>query len=343
VKSFVIPKILVAGGAGFIGSALVRVLVEDGLRVAVLDDFSSGSRENLNEVAERIEILACDAAENSALSAALMRVQPTHVVSCIGDTYVPAAYAFPDRFFRNNVTANLNLLQACRQPGIARFVYLSSAEVYGDQPLVRLDERATLGAVNTYAVSKLAADQLTLTQAAEHGVPAVVARMFNCYGPRETHAYVVPEIIDQLQRSSALVIGNSQAVRDLTYVEDTARALHGLMFADIPSGTVVNVGSGDAVSVADLARTIGRLMGHEAISVTTASGKLRRREMSGIRCDNGLLRRLTGWSPSVTLEEGLGRTIAWFRSNGGRWPWRSHDEEAGMRTEIEPLPRLQIG
>jgi len=338
-----IPNVLVAGGAGFVGSALVRVLLADGVRVVILDDFSSGSRENLEEIRNRVEIVACDAAEPAALSSAMMRVRPTHVVSCIGDTYVPAVYEYPERFFRNNVTANLNVLRACGGLGISKLLYLSSAEVYGHQPDVLLDECTALGATNTYAVSKLAADQLMLTYGGEHGVPTLVARLFNCYGPRETHAYIVPEIIDQLHRGSELVIGNIHAIRDFTYVEDTARALRDLLFAETPPCTAVNVGSGSAVSIADLARIIGRLMGHETVASTTDIAKLRRNEITAIRCDNSRLRELTGWSPSVSLEDGLRRTIAWFRGNNGRWPWRSHDEETGAHGKVERLPQALAG
>lgn len=336
-------RILLAGGAGFIGAALCRALVEAGEHVVVLDDFSCGSRENLSEIERRIEIVACDAAEPGALAAVMFSVKPTHVVSCIGDTYVPASYVFPGRFVRNNLTANLNLLQACRQPGVRKLLYLSSAEVYGHQPGLRLDEKAALGAANTYAVSKLAADQLMLTYGAEHGVPTLVARMFNCYGPRETHAYVIPEIIDQLSRSADLSIGNGEALRDFTYVEDSARALRSLLFAELPPCSVVNVGSDNAIAIAGLARMIGRLMGHDDIAIARDDEKSRRNDISAIRCDNRLLRELTGWTPSVPLEEGLRRTIAWFRANGGRWPWRTHEEEIGTLAGVDRLVPASAG
>lgn len=331
-------NILVAGGAGFIGSSLVRNLVSHGHRVTVVDNFLAGARSNLSEVAALVNIVECDASIAEDIRAVIMKVQPTHVVSCIGDTYIPAAYHAPARFFRNNLDAHLNLLQACRQPGIVKFLYLSTAEVYGSQSIA-LDEESTLGAANTYAVSKLAADRLMETFALEHGVPTLIARMFNCYGPRETHAYIVPELIDQFHRSADVSIGDIRPVRDLTFVDDSAEALRLLLTASTSAGDVVNVGSGVGIDIGTLAERIGRLMGHETPVVHSDEARFRRNEIDVIRCDNGKLRALTGWTPQVPLDEGLRRTIGWFADHGARWPWQSHDEESGRHSEIAHLHR----
>lgn len=326
------------GGAGFIGSALVRNLAAHGHCVTVADNFLAGSRSNLAEIAASVDIAECDAAAYDDIKAVVARVRPTHVVSCIGDTYIPAAYNEPGRFFRNNLDAHLNLLQACRRPGIVKFLYLSTAEVYGNQQ-VPLHEQSALGAANTYAVSKLAADQLMHSFAMEHGVPTLTARMFNCYGPRETHAYIVPELIDQFRRSDNVLIGNTAPVRDFTYVEDSADALRLLLTAPTANGDIVNVGSGTGIDIGTLARHIGRLMGHDAPVVHSTDGRFRRNEINVIRCDNRKLRALTGWAPQVPLDDGLRRTIEWFMANGARWPWQSHDEETGRHGEIAHLQR----
>lgn len=330
--------ILIAGGAGFIGSALTRSLVRHGHPVTVLDDFSAGSRTNLDDVADTIETVECDAAQADALAAAVLRIQPAYVVSCIGDTYVPAAYHFPERFFRNNVDAHLNLLQACRQPGIRKLLYLSTAEVYASQE-APLHEGSPLGVSNTYAASKLAADQVMQTFAIEHGVPTLIARMFNCYGPRETHAYIVPELIDQFQRGPTAQIGDLRPVRDLTFVEDSADALRLLLFAPTPPGCVVNVGSGEAHDIGSLAERIGRLMGHQAVAICSDPDKVRRNEINVIRCDSRKLSDLTGWQPRVAIDDGLQQTIDWFQARDYRWPWRSHDEETSTHADVVRLHR----
>src|SRR5262249_33654326 len=151
--------------------------------------------------------------------------RPEYVFDLVGDTFVPDAYQDPRRFLRVNVEGTLNLLLAAGRADVRRILYASTTEVYGNAHGSPAHEGRGYDPVNTYAVTKLAADRLCATLHAEHGLPILIARIFNCYGPRATHPYVIPEIIAQLSRERTVTLGNLTARRDLTYVEDTARGL----------------------------------------------------------------------------------------------------------------------
>lgn len=321
-------RVMVLGGAGLVGSQLVRELLDVGCEVSTYDSYLHGSPKHLAELEGRIDEIYGDVLDEWALMRAFRRVRPRFVFNLVGDTYVPTAYELPKRFFRINVEGCLNALMACREFEVERVLYVSSTEVYGDARTLPMDESHPLCPVNTYAVSKLAADQLCKTFHLEHGIPVIVARIFNCYGPRETEPYVIAEIITQLDKGPRVRLGNLEARRDFTYVADTARGLMALLGSRIPNGEVANVGSGRATSVRELAVTIGRLMGHEQIEIEVDPRRLRRRDIDVFECDPGKLQRATGWKAEVPLEEGLRRTIEWFREHGHRWVWEDRVDGA---------------
>jgi nucleoside-diphosphate-sugar epimerase len=273
-----------------------------------------------------VEIVEGDARDAFQLVRVMRGSGVRFVFNCIGDTFVPEAYEFPQRFFERNTLSALNVLRAASETQVERVLYVSSTEVYGETGADLTDENWPVQPVNTYAVSKLAADRLCHTYFLEHGLSTLVARIFNCYGPRATHPYVIPEIIRQLSQGSRLQLGNLEAQRDFTFVDDTARALIALMESDLPAGEVVNVGSGRAHSVTSLVKRLATIMDIPHVHVDIDPARLRRRDIQRFCADNTKLRRATDWAPRVPLDDGLTQTVEWFREHDSRWPWMRIDD-----------------
>jgi nucleoside-diphosphate-sugar epimerase len=319
-------NVLVTGGAGFVGSTLVRELLKEKCRVVVYDNFLHGVKANIEEIKDQIDIVPGDVLDTWKLTEAAQKYKVSYIFHCVGDTYVPTAYDVPVRFFRINVEGTLNALLVCKLFKMKRMLYVSSTEVYGEAKTEKVAEDHPLFPLNTYAVSKLAADRTCFTFFHEHNVPVIVARIFNSYGPRESEPYVIPEIITQLSRSNNVELGNLKAERDFTYVEDTARGLIAAMKSGIPNGTPVNVGSGVTYSVEHLAHLIGNLMGRDKVTIKVARNRLRRLDINRFCCDNSKLVKYTDWRPQVSIDEGLRRTIQWFKTQGNRWSWEDFTE-----------------
>ncbi len=321
-------SVMVAGGAGFVGSAIVRELLDDGAIVTVFDNFSKGTLQNLSDVRDRITVVGGDVLDPWMIAQTIRKQKVRFILNPVGDTYVPAAYDVPSRFFNINVLGNLNLLQATKEFGLERYLYVSSTEVYGEAPTGKVTEETALLPLNTYAVSKLAADRLCFTFHKEHGVPAICARIFNAYGPRETEPYVIPEIITQLAKSNVVYLGNLKAERDFTYVHDTARWLVDLMRSDVPFGEPVNVGSDNCYSVEWLARKIAEIMEVWNLEIRVDPKRKRRLDIERFRCDNRRMKQYIEAIPRVGIEEGLRMTVDWFMDHGRRWSWEDFVEGA---------------
>ncbi len=313
-------NVLITGGAGFIGSALVRELLKEGANVVVYDNFLYGDRSNLADVEDRIQIVNGD-----VLSWKVYDVMKKHNIKYVfhlaAEPYIPRCYDNPEKFFDVNVKGTINVLMACKTLDVKRVLHFSSSEVYGTAQYTPMDERHPTLPLSTYAVSKLTADRLCFVFHHEHGIPVIILRPFNCYGPRETQPYVIPEIISQLSRGSIVKLGNTKAKRDFTYVKDTAKAAIAVIKSDIPNGEVVNVGSNKAYSIEELAFLVGKLMGYDDIEIKIESSRLRPMDVSLLQCDYSKLKENVGWEPTIDIENGLKRTIDWYIENGKRWIW----------------------
>jgi nucleoside-diphosphate-sugar epimerase len=315
-------NVLVTGGAGFIGSALVRELLKEGANVIVYDNFLYGDRSNLTKIEDHIQIVNGDIL-SWKIYHAIKYYKAKYVFHLAAEPYIPHCYDNPEKFFDVNVKGTINVLMACKTLDVKRIIHFSSSEVYGTAQYTPMDEKHPTLPLSTYAVSKLTADRLCFVFHHEHDIPVVILRPFNSYGPRETQPYVIPEIISQLSRGNCVKLGNVKAKRDFTYVEDTAKGAIVIMESDIPNGEVVNLGSNKVYSIEELAHLVGNLIGHDDIQIKIESSRLRPLDVNLLQCDFSKAQKYIDWKPEVNIEEGLKHTIEWYLKNGKRWIWES--------------------
>ncbi len=302
------------------GSALVRALVKEGYEVFVYDNFAAGSASNLKGVIERENVIPGDV-ESWKFMKTLSITKPEIVYHLAADPYIPLSYDYPERFMRTNFQGTLNVLMTCSTFDVKRIIHFSTSEVYGSAQTIPMSEEHRTLPHSAYGVSKLAADHLCRVFFREKEIPVVIVRPFNCYGPRETHPYIIPEMISQLTKSDELALGNLEARRDFTYVDDMARAASMLASKPAIEGEVINIGSGKDYSMKEIAERIASIMKGRSVRMSVDDSRLRPYDVTRLVCDNSKLMTLTGWKPEVALEDGLRRTIEWYRENGHTWEW----------------------
>lgn len=324
--------IMTVGGAGFIGSSLTRELVDRGANVFVYDNFIYGDQQNIAEISDQIHIVDGDILSGK-LYTTMQECKIDYVFNLAAEPYIPHCYDNPEKFFDVNVKGTMNVLWASKLFDVQKVVHFSSSEVYGTSKYVPMDEDHPTLPLSTYAVSKLAADRLCHVWAKEHEIPVVILRLFNVYGERESQPYVIPEIITQLSKSSQVKLGNIKAERDFTYVGDAVEAIVELLNNDILVGEVVNLGSNKTYSIEELAHIIGNLLNYDNIEIIVEKSRLRPIDVDRLQCDYSKIRKLIGWIPKTTIEQGLSKTIDWYHENGCEWSW---EKRAGGTFTVLP-------
>jgi NAD dependent epimerase/dehydratase len=309
----------VTGAEGFIGSHLVEALVASGARVRAMVLYNSwgswGWLESLPpDVLANVEVVLGDVRDPRAT---LEFVEGADVVYHLAALIaIPYSYRAPHSYLETNAGGTLNVLEAVRSHRTPRMVHTSTSEVYGTAVRVPIDEDHPLQAQSPYSATKVAADKLAESYHASFDVPVVTLRPFNTYGPRQSARAVIPTIISQLAAGREEVsLGALEPTRDLLYVADTARAFIAAASAPLAdvAGGVLNAGTGDEISIGDLAALIARLM-DRPLRIASASERLRPEasEVMRLVADASRLRELTGWAPTRTLEQGLAETIEWL-------------------------------
>ncbi len=312
-------RTLVTGAAGFIGSHLVERLVRDGHTVRAFVHYNAANyRHNLErldrDIQDAIEVVAGDIADPFSVNNAVAGQDLVfHLASLIA---IPYSYIAPATYVATNVTGTLNVLQACRDHGVTRLVHTSTSEVYGTAQYVPIDEQHPLVGQSPYSASKIAADKLAESFHCSYELPVVTVRPFNTFGPRQSARAVIPTIICQALTRDEIQLGSLDPVRDFTYVEDTAAGFVAAAACDQAVGEVVNLGTGEGVSIGDVVAKVLELINRD-VRVRTDEGRVRPEASEVLRLisDNSKVKRLTGWTPQVDFTTGLERVIEYIRAH----------------------------
>jgi len=310
-------NVCVIGGAGFLGSHLVNYLVDERkCNVLVLDNLITGLKKHIHEKAEFMWYDIRD--DENTLVDILKNHSTEYVFNYAAEPYIPECFERPLHFFDINATAVLKVLSACQKAEITGLLQVSSAEIYGDMT-GKTKESDLVTPHSTYGVSKMAADGLVQVRWREAGVPAIAMRQFNCVGERETHAYVIPEIISQLDESNQIKLGNN-SFRDFQYAGDAVKMAVDLL-ENGKFGEVYNMGSEGGIKIYDLANLIGKLMGHKEVIIDVDENRVRPWEIWHLQSDNTKLYSVINTRPEVSLEDALQKTIDYFYANEKVWDW----------------------
>lgn len=314
-------RIVVTGAGGFIGSHLAERLVALGAEVRALVHYNAlGTRGWLDQstYAADMEIVAGDITDAESVRHAVRGADSVfHLAALIA---IPYSYRAPASYLRTNVEGTLNIMQAARDQSVRRVLHTSTSEVYGTALYVPIDEAHPLQAQSPYSASKIGADKIAESFCRSFDVPVVTLRPFNTFGPRQSARAVIPTIITQCLAGQTVKLGNLTPTRDMNSVSNTVEGFIRAAEADDAVGQVFNLGSGCEISIGDLAVLIAKLCGVELrLEADTQRLRPEKSEVERLLASNASALRILGWTPRVSLEEGLVETIAWLREHQGRY------------------------
>jgi UDP-glucose 4-epimerase len=305
--------VLVTGGAGFIGSNLVRELAALGERVVVFDDLSTGSEGNLEGIGGQVELVVGDVRNASAVRRAAHGARAVFHLAALGS--VERSIGDPFTSHAVNVDGTLNVLVAAREEGAKRVVYASSSSVYGDTPTLPKHEDMPVSTLSPYAASKLAGESYCRAFYRSYELGTVCLRFFNVFGPRQDpesrYAAVIPRFITAINDGRAPEIyGDGHQSRDFTYIENVVQAIIQAASASGPAlGEAMNVACGGRISLLELLDELNTVMGTNAQPVFRPR---RRGDVAHSEASIEKARRLIGYAPATTFSEGLAATARWF-------------------------------
>jgi UDP-glucose 4-epimerase len=309
-------RVVVTGGAGFIGSNVVQGLVEQGGHdVVVLDDLSTGSRTNLEDI-DVVTVVEGSVLDRDALDAVFSGADA--IIHLAARPSVPRSIADPMATHHTNATGTLEVLEAVRRAGGPYLVVASSSSVYGGTTILPKREDFALRPMTPYAASKVAAECYALAHAACFDLPVLVFRFFNVYGPKQPaghpYAAVVPAFVAAALGNGPLPIhGDGNQTRDFTFIGSVVGVLSTAVERRITSSTPINLAFGTRISVLDLVAALEEILG---VTLTRESLTARRGDVRDSQADDALMRSLFPEASPVPLREGLAATVAWHRKLG---------------------------
>ncbi|MCX5705639.1 MAG: dTDP-glucose 4,6-dehydratase [Candidatus Omnitrophica bacterium] len=311
-----IHPILVTGGAGFIGSAFVRLAVKSGYPIIILDKLTyAGDLKRLEGALKPCKFYKADISDKSAVEKILKKHKPQLVVNFAAETHVDRSIRDAAVFLKTNVIGTQILLDASRKYGINKFVHISTDEVYGEITKGEFTECSAIKPNSPYAASKAAADLLINSYVRTYGFPAVIVRPCNNYGVWQYPEKLIPLSILKIFRGEDIPIyGSGRNVREWLYVDDCARGIMALLLKG-KTGEVYNIGSDEERQNLDTIRMLLNVLGVSLDRIEFVKDRLGHDIRYRLNCLKTV--RETGWRPKVNLEEGLKKTVSWAKDNRG--------------------------
>jgi NAD dependent epimerase/dehydratase len=313
--------VLVTGAGGFIGSHLTERLVSLGARTRALVRYNSANSWGWlgeSSAISDIEVTVGDICDRDSIRSAIRGVDIIfHLAALIA---IPFSYRAPFSYIRTNVEGTLNVLQTAVDSDVKLVIHTSTSEVYGTARYVPIDEKHPLQGQSPYSASKIGADAIVESYHLSFGLPVAILRPFNTYGPRQSARAIIPTIVTQVLTNSAIHLGNLEPTRDFNYIADTVEGFIRMAGSQEAVGQTINVGSGNEISIGDLAGLIMELVGRK-IPIVCDNQRVRPSgsEVQRLCADNCLASRLMGWKPRFGLKEGLGQTVEWVEKNLERY------------------------
>ena len=314
-------NILITGADGFIGSHLTEALVKEGYKVKAFVSYNSfnswGWLDRCDvEIKGQFEVISGDIRDYARVKEAMRGSDAVmHLAALIA---IPYSYYSPETYLDTNVKGTLNILQAAREFGVGKVIHTSTSEVYGSAKFVPISESHPLQGQSPYSASKIAADQFAYSFYSSFGLPVVIVRPFNTYGPRQSARAVIPTIITQIASGQRrITLGALSPTRDFNYVDDTVAGFISALNSDQAIGEVVNFGSNYEISIGELAKLIAEVMCVD-IEISSNEDRLRpiNSEVERLWADNSKALELFNWQPQYAgvegLRCGLQKTVKWF-------------------------------
>ncbi len=313
-------KILITGATGFIGSHLTELCVKKGFKVTAFDrynpNYNLGCLKN-SKVKSKINFEFGDIRDFDSVSKLVKNNDIVfHLAALIG---IPYSYISPLAYLKTNVEGTYNILEASKHHKVKQVIITSTSETYGTAQYVPMDERHPLLAQSPYSASKISADQISMSYWNSYKLPLKIIRPFNTFGPRQSPRAIIPTIILQAMNNQTIKLGNLKPTRDFLFVENTANAFIEVMKSKDLFGKVVNVGSGDEISIKKLANQIKKILNSKSKIIEDKERiRVKSSEVLRLKCDNGLIKKNTNWKISINFKKGLIKTIDWFKKNNNR-------------------------
>lgn len=313
-------NVVVTGAGGFIPSHLTEELVRRGANVKALVHYNSRNDYGMLRLADpqlvgNAEIALGDITDPYYVKQITKDADVVfHLAALIG---IPYSYIAPEQYVNVNIKGTLNVLQAALENGVGKVVHTSTSETYGTAIYTPIDESHPLQGQSPYSASKIGADKLAESYYLSFDLPVATIRPFNTFGPRQSARAVIPTIISQALVKDEIHVGSLDPVRDMTFVNDTVNGFISVATSERSVGEVINVGTGKGHTIGDILDSVLRIVGKEDLKIIEDVQRVRpvKSEVMELICDNSKAKKLVGWEPQYTLEEGLRLTVDWFREH----------------------------